>query len=127
EADAAPFRVKAGEFGAVEADLAAELLAKPADGLEQHGLAGPGRAEHDEHPAGRDGQVHRLESERSGTGSQPADTQPAVVRGVSFGGADRHGQSCQVRASAVVRNTRGRFWSAGGRRRERERPGTWRA
>ena len=63
EADAAPFRVKAGEFGAVEADLAAELLAKPADGLEQHGLAGSGRAEHDEHSAGRDGQVHRPEPE----------------------------------------------------------------
>jgi len=80
QADVAPFRVEAGDLGAVEVDLAVVMSAEPADGFEQHGLARPGRAEHDEHPAGCDGHVDRPEPERPGPRGQPADDQPAVMR-----------------------------------------------
>ena len=74
ELDPALFRRQPGQVTSGEADLPGVVRAQPGDDLQQRGLAGPGRAEHDEHPAGRDGQVDRPEPERSGTDAQPADS-----------------------------------------------------
>jgi hypothetical protein len=78
QADAALFGGPGGDVSSGQADAAGSLRAEPGDGFQEHGLAGPGRAEDGQDLAGGDGQADRAEAEGSGLAGQAADGQAAV-------------------------------------------------
>ena len=80
QADAALFGGQGGDVGSGQADAAGAVRAEPGDGFQEHGLAGPGRAEDGQDLAGCDGQADRAEAEGSGLAGQVADDKAAVSR-----------------------------------------------
>jgi hypothetical protein len=78
QADAALFGGQGGDVGSGQGDGAGAVRAESGDGLQEHGLAGSGRAEDGQDLAGGDGQADRAEAEGSGLAGQVADGQAAV-------------------------------------------------